>query len=279
MQCEFTESRKSANRLRRCNITHRHARRLRAATGTVAPPFIDGRKSVASRAHTNMHATTDGAEILRSGNQPARSRHRSRPLPQTVRRLAQAPPTPFIDGRKSVASRAHANMRATTDGAEFLRSGNLPAPLRHRSRLLSQTVRRLAQAPPTPFRDGRKIGRVGPHQHAWNDRGGRNLEVRQPARAIAPSLSQTVRRLAQAPPTPFIDGRKSVASHAHTNMRATTEGAEILRSGNLPAPLCHRSPALSQTVRGSPHTPAAASRWSKIGPIDRPRQHACKHRV
>jgi hypothetical protein len=50
------------------------------------------------------------------------------------------------------------------------------------------------------------------------------------------------------------------------------------RSGNLPAPSRHRSPALSQTVRGSPHTPAAASRWSKIGPIDRPRQHACKHR-
>jgi hypothetical protein len=51
-----------------------------------------------------------------------------------------------------------------------------------------------------------------------------------------------------------------------------------LRSGNLPAPSRHRSPALSQTVRGSPHTPAAASRRSKIGPIDRPRQHACKHR-
>jgi hypothetical protein len=202
-------------------------RRLAQAPPT---PFIDGRKSVASRAHTNMRATTDGAEFLRSVN-AGPSRHRSRLLSQTVRRLAQAPPTPFIDGRKSVASRAHANMRATTDGAEFLRSGNLPAPLRHRSRLLSQTVRRLAQAPPTPFRDGRKIGRVGPHQHAWNDRGGRNLEVRQPARAIAPSLSQTVRRLAQAPPTPFIDGRKSVASRAHANMRATTEGAEILRSG------------------------------------------------
>ena len=99
-----------------------------------------------------------------------------------------------------------------------------------------------------------------------------------PSRHRSRPLSQTVRRLAQAPPTPFIDGRKSVASHAHANMRATTEGAEILRSGNLPAPSRHRSPALSQTVRGSPLTPAAASRWSKIGPIDRPRQHACKHR-
>jgi hypothetical protein len=79
-------------------------------------PFIDGRKSVASRAHTNARATTERAEILRSGKLPAPSRHRSRLLSQTVRRLAQAPPTPFIDGRKSVASRAHTNMRATTEG-------------------------------------------------------------------------------------------------------------------------------------------------------------------
>ena len=79
-------------------------------------PFIDGRESVASRAHTNMHATTEEAEILRYGKLPAPSRHRSRLLSQTVCRLAQAPPTPFIDGRKSVASRAHTNMRATTEG-------------------------------------------------------------------------------------------------------------------------------------------------------------------
>ena len=39
LKCEFTEYRKSANRLRRCNVARRHARRLRAATGTVAPPF------------------------------------------------------------------------------------------------------------------------------------------------------------------------------------------------------------------------------------------------
>ena len=50
------------------------------------------------------------------------------------------------------------------------------------------------------------------------------------------------------------------------------------RSGKLPAPSCHRSPTLLQAVRGSRLTPAAASRWSKICPIDRPRQHAYKHR-
>ena len=38
-------------------------------------------------------------------------------------RLAQAPPTPFRDGRKSVVSRARANMRAKPEGAEILRSG------------------------------------------------------------------------------------------------------------------------------------------------------------
>jgi hypothetical protein len=143
-------------------------------------------------------------------------------------RLAKAPPTPFIDGRKSVASRAHTNARATTERAEILRSGKLPAPSRHRSRLLSQTVRRLAQAPPTPF----------------------------------------------------IDGRKSVASRAHTNMRANPEGAEILRSG--PVNACPVAPSLSDT---SPdHVPAREStsgpvhRWSKIGRVARPHQCACNDR-
>ena len=45
-----------------------------------------------------------------------------------------------------------------------------------------------------------------------------------------------------------------------------------------PAPSHHRSPTLSQAVRGSRLTPAAASRCSKICPVHRPRQHACKHR-
>jgi hypothetical protein len=75
-----------------------------------------------------------------------------------------------------------------------------------------------------------------------------------------------MRRLAQAPLTPFIDGRKSVVSHAHTNMRETTEGAEILRSGKR---LRRRAIALghsSRPLRGIPYTPAAASRCSKSVP-------------
>ncbi len=147
-----------------------------------------------------MHATTEGAETLRSGKRPAPSRDRSRPLSQTVRRLAQALPTPFIDGRKSVASRAHANMCATTEGPEILRSGKRPAPPRDRSR----------------------------------------------------PRSQTVRRLAQAPPVPLIDGRESVASRAHTNTRAKPKGAEILRSGK-------RLPRRTIALRHFPR-PCAGSR-------------------
>jgi hypothetical protein len=217
---------------------------------------------------------------LRCDKRPAPSRDRSRPRSQTVRRLAQAPPTPFIDGRKSVVSRAHANMRATTEGPETQRSGKRPAPSRDRSRPLSQTVRRLAQAPPTPFIDGRKSVASRAHANMLATTEGpetlRSGKRPAPSRDRSRPRSQTVRRLAQAPPTPFIDGRKSVVSRAHANMRATTEGAEILRSGNLPALSRDRSRPLSQTVRGSPLTPAAASRRSKIGPIDRPRQHVRK---
>jgi hypothetical protein len=101
-----------------------------------------------------------------------------------------------------------------------------------------------------------KIGRVAcPRQYACKDRGGRNIEVWQtpaPSHTRSRLLLQTVRRLAQAPPIPFIDGRKSVASRARANMRATTEGAEILRSGNS---LRRRAIALRHSPR-----PCAVSR-------------------
>ena len=46
----------------------------------------------------------------------------------------------------------------------------------------------------------------------------------------------------------------------------------------LPTPSHYRSPTLSQSVRGSCHTPAAVSRWSKVCVIDCPRQCVSKHR-
>ena len=98
-----------ANRLRRCAIARQHARSLCAATGTVAPPFIDGRKSVPSRAHTNMRATTEGVEILRSGKRLTRraialgysrrpcagSRKHHRPRLSMVQNRSRRAPTPI----------------------------------------------------------------------------------------------------------------------------------------------------------------------------------------
>ena len=124
LKCEFTESRKSINRLCRCAIARRHACRLCAATGTVTPPFIDGRKSVVSHTHTNMRGASIGVSgIARRANRLRRCAIAC----QHARSLCAATGTvapPFIDGRKSVASRAHTNMHAKPEGAEILRSGN-----------------------------------------------------------------------------------------------------------------------------------------------------------
>jgi hypothetical protein len=75
-----------------------------------------------------------------------------------------------------------------------------------------------------------------------------------------------MRRLAQAPQTPFIDGRKSVASLARANMRAKPEGAEILRSGKR---LPRRAIAL-----GYSRKPCAGSRKHR-----RPRSSMVENRL
>jgi hypothetical protein len=54
--------------------------------------------------------------------------------------------------------------------------------------------------------------------------------------------------------------------HATKSVRETQA-----KVSELPAPSHHRSPTLSQTVRGSQHTPITVSRWSKIDPVDHPR--------
>ena len=104
LKCEFTESRKSANRLPRRAIACAHAPSLCAAADTVAPPVIDG---VAP--HANMSATTEGAEILRSGNSLprramalgyaptpcARSRKHRRPRLSMVENRSRRAPTPI----------------------------------------------------------------------------------------------------------------------------------------------------------------------------------------
>ena len=105
-----------ANRLCRCAIARQHACRVCAATGTVAPPLLDGRKSVASRpksvasrAHTNTRAKPEGAEILRSGKRLPRraialrhfprpcadSRKHRRPRSSMVENRSRRAPTPI----------------------------------------------------------------------------------------------------------------------------------------------------------------------------------------
>ena len=61
-------------------------------------------------------------------------------------------------------------------------------------------------------------------------------------------------------------------------MGASTGVTAPARCGKLPAPSRHRSPTLSQSVRGSREPPASVARGSKIWPVRRPRQHGCKHR-
>jgi hypothetical protein len=123
LKCEFTESRKSTNRLCRCAIARPHACRLCAANGTVAPPLLDGRKSVASIARVNLCASIGGSGIARSANRLRRCAI-ARPHARSLCAATGTVAPPLLDGRKSVSSSAHANMRATTDGAEIPRSGN-----------------------------------------------------------------------------------------------------------------------------------------------------------
>jgi hypothetical protein len=284
-----------------------------------------------------MRAKTEGAEILRSGKRLPRptlglgcsrrpcagSRKHRRPRLSMVENRSRRPPTPTCVQRPR--------------GPKSLG----PAPACAVAPSLSATLPDRAPARAStadPVSRWSKIGRVAcPRQYACKDRGGRNIEVWQtpaPSHTRSRLLLQTVRRLAQAPPIPFIDGRKSVVSRAHANMRATAGGAEILRSGkrlrrraialrHFPRPCAgsrkHRRPRLSmvenrsrrapspirvQNPRGpksrgpvnvcpvapslsdtSPyHAPARAStsdpvhRWSKIGRVARPHQYACKPR-
>ena len=97
-------------------------------------------------------------------------------------------------------------------------------------------------------------------------------------RAIALRHSRRLCAAAGTLPPPLLDGRKSVLSTAHANMHASIGVTGCPRSGKLPAPSRHRSPALMQTVRGSRLSPTAASRSSKIGRAHDLRQLACKHR-
>ncbi len=224
LKCEFTEPRKSASRLCRCAIARRHACSLCAATGTVAPgpPLLDGRKSVASITRVNMCASIGVSGIARSANRLRRcaiARRNARSLCAATGTVA--PPPRLLDGRKSVSSSAHANMRATTDGAETPRSGNsLPRcaiALGYSPRPCARS--RKHRRPPARLSMVESRSRRAPTPTCAKRPTG--PKPRGPATAcpVAQSLSATLpdrapARVSTADPvcTPFIDGRKSVAS-------------------------------------------------------------------
>jgi hypothetical protein len=107
----------------------------------------------------------------------------------------------------------------------------------------------------------------------------RGPKSRDPATAcpVAPSLSATLpqRAPARASTTPFIDGRKSVASRAASICLQRTRGPK----SQGPVTACAVAPSLSATLadcapaRASPADPI--HRWSKIGRVARPHQYAC----
>jgi hypothetical protein len=103
--------RRSANCSRRRAIPLSHSRRLCAPAGAAPSPFLDGPKSVPSSARINVCASVGVAGYRRSAKCP---RRRAIALPHS-RRLsapADAAPSPFLNGPKSVPSSAHENVDA-----------------------------------------------------------------------------------------------------------------------------------------------------------------------
>ncbi len=127
-------------------------------------------------------------------------RHRSSALGHSHRLYAAAgtAPSPFLDSRESAASTARAivcrckHLLPNAQGRNpKVRQAACPVAPSLSATLADRVPARASAA--DPVHRWSKIGRVArPHQYACNDRGGRNLEVRQPARAIVPSLSGTL---------------------------------------------------------------------------------------
>ena len=208
--------------------------------------------------------------------QPAPSRHRSPKLADCARQPAQ-PPSPFLDGRKSVPSTARANMCASIGVTGYRGTANCP---RRRAIALPNSRRLCAPASsaPSPFLDGRKsvpstaranmcasIGVTGYRGTASCPR----------FRAIAPRHARRLCAPAGTVPSPCLDGRKSAASTARANMCTSISVTGYPKIGKQPAPSRHRFLTIPHPVRASRHSPITVSRWSKIGRLDRPRKHVC----
>ena len=99
-----------------------------------------------------------------------------------------------------------------------------------------------------------------------------------PSRHRSPTLSQTVRGCRCSPITVSRWSKICPIDRRRHDVGASVGEAGYPRSANCPR---RRAIALSHSRRlcaPASAAPITVSRWSKIGPIDRPRQHVCKHR-
>ena len=151
----------------------------------------------------------------------------------------------------------------------------LPAPSRHRSPTLSQTLRASRCSPFTVSRRSKICPIPRPHQHMRKRRCGRIPKVGKlpvPSRHRPPTLSHTVRASRHSPI--IVSRRSKICPIVRPRKHGCKHRCDwIPKVGILPAPSRHRPPTLSHTGRASRHSPFTVSRRSKICPIVRPRQH------
>jgi hypothetical protein len=188
---------------------------------------------------------------------------RCRTLADCARQPVQ-PPSPFPDGRQSAAS-VPRNDACKHLCDSYPRSANCP---RRCCPTLSRTVRVSRRSPRHRFVGGRKSV---PSTARANMRASIGV-TGDPGSANGTCWPESVDRWAPVSiATSRVDhtATRWPTVHLHHSTKSVRETRA--KVSELPAPSHHRSPTLSQTVRGSQHTPITVSRCSKIDPVDHPR--------
>ena len=98
-----------------------------------------------------------------------------------------------------------------------------------------------------------------------------------PSRHRSPTLPPTVRGHRHSPNT-VSRCRKICRAHHPSQLVCKHRCNRELNVTKLPATSHRHSPTLSQTLRRRGHRPTTASRCSRVGRVDLPRQHADQHR-
>jgi hypothetical protein len=211
--------------------------------------------------------------------QPAPSYHQSPTCSQTVRRNGLGPIT--ISRRSKIGPNhlpaptcVQASVRTDTQGkhTECAVAPSLfdtladCAPPRAQSHHRFSTVENRSRRPTTPSCVQVSFDRIPEVsiQHA-------------PSRRLSSTRSQTVRRNGHSLVT--VSRRSKIGPITFPHQHACKPRYDRIPKVSMqPASLRHRSSTRSQTVRRHGHSPTTASRRSKIGHVDQPRQHACKPR-